>query len=146
MRDYSFTRREDNLWAHRESLNAYTRALFALAEHNFKNEERAKTLVENLENGVIRDDRPDESILIMPETRNPKPETVIGTAHWGSDGIYWRWSDSGVEATAFALRAMLAIDPKNELIEPVTNWLIKKPPGRAVEQHRATRASSRCWR
>ena len=30
--------------------------------------------------------------------------------------VYWRWSDGGVEATAFALRAMFAIDPQNKLI------------------------------
>jgi hypothetical protein len=120
---------EDNLWNHRDELNAYTRALFALAEHNLGNSARAKTLVENLANGVKRDDRPDTSILVGPQTRNSKPETVIGTAHWGEDGIYWRWSDGGVEATAFALRAMLEIDPTNQLIEPVTNWLIKNRRG-----------------
>jgi hypothetical protein len=53
----------------------------------------------------------------------------MGTAHWGEDGIYWRWSDGGVEATAFALRALLAIDPQNKLIEPVGNWLIKNRRG-----------------
>ena len=53
----------------------------------------------------------------------------MGTAHWGKDGIYWRWSDGGVEATAFALRALLIIDPQNKLIEPVTNWLIKNRRG-----------------
>ena len=53
----------------------------------------------------------------------------MGTAHWGEDGIYWRWSDGGVEATAFALRALLAIDPTNKLIEPTTNWLIKNRRG-----------------
>jgi uncharacterized protein YfaS (alpha-2-macroglobulin family) len=34
-----------------------------------------------------------------------------------------------VEATAFALRALLTIDPQNKLIEPVTNWLIKNRRG-----------------
>ncbi|HEY2081776.1 MAG TPA: alpha-2-macroglobulin family protein, partial [Verrucomicrobiae bacterium] len=120
---------EDNLWNHRDELNAYTRALFALAEHNLDNSARAKTLVENLANGVKRDDRPDTSILIQPATQNSKLETIQGTAHWGEDGIYWRWSDGGVEATAFALRAMLEIDPTNQLIEPVTNWLIKNRRG-----------------
>jgi uncharacterized protein YfaS (alpha-2-macroglobulin family) len=122
---------EDNLWTRRNDLNAYTRALFALAEHNLGNEARAKTLVENLANGVKRDDRPDNSILITGQLSTPNSQlsTVQGTAHWGNDGIYWRWSDGGVEATAFALRAMLAIDPKNDLIEPVTNWLIKNRRG-----------------
>jgi uncharacterized protein YfaS (alpha-2-macroglobulin family) len=34
-----------------------------------------------------------------------------------------------VEATAFALRAILAIDPQNPLVEPATNWLIKNRRG-----------------
>ncbi|HEY8184901.1 MAG TPA: hypothetical protein VIF64_02465, partial [Pyrinomonadaceae bacterium] len=55
--------------------------------------------------------------------------SVLGTAHWGEDGIYWRWSEGGVEATSFALRALLSIDPQNRLVEPVTNWLIKNRRG-----------------
>jgi uncharacterized protein YfaS (alpha-2-macroglobulin family) len=121
---------EDNLWNHRDNLNAYTRALFALAEHNLDNSARAKTLVENLANGVKHDDRPDTSILISPDTLHPTPDmSVLGTAHWGEDGIYWRWSDGGVEATAFALRAILEIDPTNKLVEPISNWLIKNRRG-----------------
>jgi uncharacterized protein YfaS (alpha-2-macroglobulin family)/tetratricopeptide (TPR) repeat protein len=116
----------DNLWTRRESLNAYTRALLALSAHYFHRAEQAKTLIENLENGVKRDERPDRSILIGGQPENPG---VMGTAHWGEDGIYWRWSEGGVEATAFALRALLTIDPQNKLIEPVTNWLIKNRRG-----------------
>ncbi len=117
------TKAFDNLWKNREALNAYTRALLALAAHHFGKAAEAKTLIANLENGVKRDDRPDASVLIGGAL--PVNVGVIGTAHWGEDGIYWRWSDGGVEATAFALRALLAIDPQNKLIEPVTNWLLK---------------------
>src|SRR3569833_820805 len=112
---------QDNLWARREQLNAYTRALFALAEHNFDKADRAKTLVENLENGVKRDEHPDTSVLIGGNIQQPTSniqQPIIGTAHWGEDGIYWRWSDSDVESTTFALRALLAIDPTNALNEP----------------------------
>ncbi len=116
----------DNLWQKRESLNAYTRALLALSAHYLKQPDKAKTLIENLENGVKRDDRPDQSVLVGGQVENAG---AMGTAHWGEDGIYWRWSDGGVEATAFALRALLAIDPKNKLIEPVSNWLIKNRRG-----------------
>ena len=49
-----------------------------------------------------RDDRPDTSVLIGGAGAQPNAG-VMGTAHWGEDGIYWRWSDGGVEATAFAL-------------------------------------------
>jgi uncharacterized protein YfaS (alpha-2-macroglobulin family) len=116
----------DNLWNNREKLNAYTRSLLALGAHHLGKAAEAKTLIENLENGVKRDERPDTSVLVGG---TPQNAGVMGTAHWGEDGIYWRWSDGGVEATAFALRALLTIDPKNKLVEPVTNWLIKNRRG-----------------
>jgi uncharacterized protein YfaS (alpha-2-macroglobulin family) len=117
----------DNLWKNRDKLNAYTRSLLALSAHNFGYHDKAKTLIANLENGVKVDSKPDISIVQLGATTSDP--SVIGTAHWGEDGIYWRWSDGGVEATAFALRALLAIDPQNKLIEPVTNWLIKNRRG-----------------
>jgi alpha-2-macroglobulin len=116
-----------NLWNNRDKLNAYTRALLALAAHNYGYHDQAKTLVANLENGVKIDTQPDTSIVQRgAQTSDP---SVIGTAHWGQDGVYWRWSDGGVEATSFVLRALLAIDPQNKLIEPVTNWLVKNRRG-----------------
>jgi hypothetical protein len=122
----SETKALENLWTKRDALNAYTRALLALSAHHLKAADKAKILIENLENGVKRDARPDTSVLVGGQ---PDNAGVMGTAHWGEDGIYWRWSDGGVEATAFALRALLTIDPKNKLIEPVTNWLIKNRRG-----------------
>ncbi len=116
-----------NLWNNRDRLNAYTRALFALAAHNYGYRDQAMTLIANLENGVKIDSQPDTSIV--QHGAQASDPSVIGTAHWGEDGLYWRWSDGGVEATSFALRALLAIDPKNKLVEPVTNWLIKNRRG-----------------
>jgi alpha-2-macroglobulin len=116
-----------NLWNNREKLNAYTRALLALSAHGYGYSAQAKTLIENLQNGVKIDSQPDTSI-VQRGAQSSDP-SVIGTAHWGEDGLYWRWSDGGVEATSFALRALLAIDPQNKLIEPVTNWLIKNRRG-----------------
>jgi uncharacterized protein YfaS (alpha-2-macroglobulin family) len=117
----------NNLFANRDRLNAYTRALLALAAHNFGYHDQARTLIENLENGVKIDSKPDTSIV--QQGGQSSDPSVIGTAHWGEDGVYWRWSDGGVEATSFALRALLAIDPQNKLIEPVTNWLVKNRRG-----------------
>jgi hypothetical protein len=117
----------DNLWMNREKLNAYSRALLALSAHHFGFADKAKILVQNLENGVKRDTAPDTSILIKGEQKSDA--STMGTAHWGEDGLYYRWSDGGVEATAWALRALLAIDPNHKLIEPVTNWLIKNRRG-----------------
>jgi uncharacterized protein YfaS (alpha-2-macroglobulin family) len=117
----------ENLWTNRDQLNAYTRALLALAAHNFNYQDRAQTLVRNLQDGVQIDNHPDQSVILGGGS-DPH-EGLQATAHWGNDGIFWRWSEGGVEATAFALRAMLAIDPKNELVAPVTNWLIKNRRG-----------------
>jgi uncharacterized protein YfaS (alpha-2-macroglobulin family) len=126
------TKAFDNLWANREKLNAYTRALFALTAHNFGYADKAKILVANLENGVKADHSPDESVIVggnSPTAAGATPATVMGTAHWGEDGVYWRWSDGNVESTAFALRALVAIDPQNKLIEPIMNWLVKNRRG-----------------
>ncbi len=117
----------DNLWSRRDRLNAYTRALLALAAHHFGDAERARTLVRNLANGVKRDDAPDASVLLKGS--QGRAAETMGTAHWGEDGLWWRWSEGGVEATAFALRALLAIDPGNALVEPVTAWLIRNRRG-----------------
>ncbi|HXV77302.1 MAG TPA: MG2 domain-containing protein [Candidatus Polarisedimenticolaceae bacterium] len=117
----------DNLWVRRDGLNAYTRALFALAAHELGQTERAETLVRNLANGVERDRSPDTSIVSRGAPHGS--DAVIGTAHWGSDRFYWRWSEGAIEATAFALRALLAIDPENELVEPATEWLIRNRRG-----------------
>jgi uncharacterized protein YfaS (alpha-2-macroglobulin family) len=117
----------ENLWTHREKLNAYTRSLLALSAHDFGFYDRAKILIQNLENGVKADKAPDTSVIDRGAEKSH--EAVMGTAHWGEDGIYWRWSEGGVEATSFALRALLAIDPASKLIEPVTNWLLKNRRG-----------------
>jgi len=121
------TKAFNNLWNNREKLNAYTRSLLALSAHYFGFKDKAQTLLRNLENGVKIDRAPDTSVVRRgAQTSDPN---VIATAHWGEDGLYYRWSDGGVEATSFALRALLAIDPQNKLIEPVTNWLIKNRRG-----------------
>jgi hypothetical protein len=115
-----------NVWESRDRLNAYTRALLALSAQGFGYTDKAQILIRNLENGVKKDTAPDTSVLIPG---GQSDAAVMGTAHWGEDGIYWRWSDGGIEATAFALDALLAIDPQNALVEPVTNWLIKNRRG-----------------
>src|ERR1041385_2463976 len=74
------------------------RALLALAAHNYGYRDQAKTLIANLENGVKIDTQPDTSI-VQRGAQSSDP-SVIGTAHWGEDGVYWRWSDGGVEATS----------------------------------------------
>jgi len=116
------------LWDQRERLNAYTRALLALSAHSFGRVDMAETLVRNLENGVKIDDDPPNS-SVQRGARNATSTHDVTTAHWGADGFWWRWSEGPVETTAFALRALLAIDPDNALIPQVTSWLIQNRRG-----------------
>ncbi len=117
----------ENLWSKRTRLNAYARALLALSAHHYGDNKKARVLIENLENGVVLDQTPDRS-AIQRGKKKVQP-WILKTAHWGEDGIFRRWSEGGVEATAFALSALVTIDPKHPLVEPAMNWLVKNRRG-----------------
>jgi hypothetical protein len=112
----------DNIWSKREQLNSYSRALFAWAVHADGDNDKAQVLARNLENGLHRDANSGSSVLLKGGANLP-------TAHWGATAGWWHWSEGPVESTAFALRALLAIDPQNKLVEPAANWLIKNRRG-----------------
>ena len=116
-----------NLWAKRSELNVYGRALFALAAHELERAEEARLLLDNLIDGAELDESPDTSIVQVGG--GASRDYVLRTVHWGEDGVFHRWSDGGVEATAFALRALVAIDPAHELVEPAANWLVQNRRG-----------------
>ena len=118
----------DRAYAGREKLSAYSRALLALAAHDFRDTERAHVLVRNLENGVKIDRSPDRSVLVG-NAGTPSAAETMATAHWGADRFWWHWYEGPVESTSFALQALVAIDPQNKLIEPVMNWLVKNRRG-----------------
>jgi len=117
----------DNLWETRDRLNAYSRAMFALSAQYYNRPEQAQALARNLTDGVQVDKTPDTSVVM--EGPQESLASVIATAHWGADRVYRKWSDGGIESTAFALRALLAIDPKNPLVESSMNWLVKNRRG-----------------
>lgn len=98
------TKQIARLWEMRDELNPYTRALFALSQHYRGQNDQAETLARNLANGMIED-------------KDNK------TVHWGESGIYYRFSNGGVEATAFVIKALSNIDPESKLIEPAVKWL-----------------------
>ena len=109
----------ERVYAGREKLNPYTRALLTLACHAAGRAEWTATLARNLRNNVTHD-------------------AANGTASWGTAGVAWRWSDNGIEATAFTLRALLVADPQNELIEPAMTWLTRNRKGNRWENTRDT--------
>jgi uncharacterized protein YfaS (alpha-2-macroglobulin family) len=118
----------DRTYSGREHLSAYSRALLALAAHDFGENDRAKVLIRNLEDGVKLDRKPDESVLVSSTAGTSAAETMA-TAHWGADRFWWHWWEGPVETTSFALQALMAVDPENKLVEPTMNWLVKNRRG-----------------
>lgn len=119
----------DDVWQKRERLSAYARALFALTAHRYGEAERARVLIRNLEDGVKLD------------TSGGAAESMA-TAHWGaSNRFWWRWHEGPVETTAFALQALVTVDPQHRLIEPAMNWLVKNRRGARWSNTRDTAIS-----
>ncbi|WP_309396279.1 alpha-2-macroglobulin family protein [Cerasicoccus maritimus] len=119
-----------NLWKNRDQMVAYSRALTAIAAKNLGFADEAKILADNLANGVKLDNNPQGSVLAPATGATPQDDpTILPTAHWGEDGIYYRWSRGGVETTAFVLAALVEINPQSELVTPAMNWLVKNRRG-----------------
>ncbi|MBK6896672.1 MAG: tetratricopeptide repeat protein [Alphaproteobacteria bacterium] len=112
-------KQRERLWEMRDKLNPYTRALHALGEHKRGNGEGTKILAQNLINGVLED-------------------KDSGTAHWGESGIYYRWSEGGVEGTAFVIKALSNIDPTSAYLEPAVKWMSLNRRGASWKNTRDT--------
>jgi uncharacterized protein YfaS (alpha-2-macroglobulin family) len=113
-----------NLYANRTGLTSTGLALLALAADASDRDEESRALVDMLANGVTRFDDPGSSTIGGPSGGRRLP-----LAHWGAPGRVLRWSDGAIEATSFCLRALLALDPDNELVAPATTWLVKNRRG-----------------
>lgn len=107
------------LWDMRDKLNPYTRALYALSENRRGEAERAKILAQNVLNGIDEDQQ-------------------NGTAHWGESGVNYRWSDGGVEATAFTVKALSQIDPQSQYLDEAVKWLSLNRRGASWKNTRDT--------
>ncbi len=71
---------------------------------------------------ALRDDRANELAKMLVAGVQQKGDL----AWWRSDRdpLLDDWQDSGVEATAMAVRALAARDPKNPLLEKAVRWLL----------------------
>lgn len=121
--------------ARRAELNAYSQALLALAAGRLGFTDAARTLTDALAASAIREDAPDTSVLYGRAVTGGSTQP---TAHWGRTDRSWRWSDNGVEATAFVVQALLASAPDNPVVEPAVTWLLKNRRGASWSNTRAT--------
>jgi uncharacterized protein YfaS (alpha-2-macroglobulin family) len=114
----------ENVLKKRENLTAYGRALFALSLDRYGRKDDALLLIRNLENGVVRNDA-GKAVLGSAGTGGAS----VATVHWGRETGWYRWHDGAIETTAAVIRALLAIDPGNALVEPAVTWLQRNRRG-----------------
>lgn len=96
------------VYANRDQLNDYTRALLCLGLVNRGERDKAEVCWRNIQAHRI--------------------ETEHGV-HWGQSRWGWRWSEDQVETTAFCLLAALAIEPDGPLAAKAVNWLVLNREG-----------------
>jgi len=96
----------NELYASRGKLNNYGRALLALAMHNEERTDEAKTLLRNVLQFVERDDENETAWVRTP------------AQYW------WFWWNNDIETNAWALKALVAIDPQNDLAPRLVKRLL----------------------
>lgn len=98
-------------YAGRDRLSAYGQALLALTLHNLGDSAKAETVCRNLRNTAQID-------------------TENGTASWKPrDRYWWNWYNNDVETDAWALKAYVAILPKDDLTPMLVKWLVQNKRG-----------------
>ncbi|MCH8807451.1 MAG: hypothetical protein IH986_15390, partial [Planctomycetes bacterium] len=94
------------LYERREKLTNYGRALLALAMHRMDDGGRAQTLLRNLLQYVQRDDSNETAWVRTPGQS------------------WWFWWNNDIETNAWALRALVELDPKSDLAPRIVKWLL----------------------
>jgi uncharacterized protein YfaS (alpha-2-macroglobulin family) len=103
----------DRLYRNRMKLTPYSQALLALALHQIAETDKARVLVDNLEN-TAHIDRGNGTCNWMERRRG-----------WR----WWHWWDSPVETNAAVLRAYMAIRPGSELPPMMVKWMVNNRRG-----------------
>ncbi len=102
----------DRLYRNRMKLTPYSQALLALALKQIAETDKARVLVDNLENTAHID-------------------RENGTCNWrsGRTRWWWHWWDNPVETNAAVLRAYLAVRPDGELAPMMVKWMVNNRRG-----------------
>ncbi len=96
------------VYAQRDELNEYTRALLILALLEKGERDKAEVVWRNLQARRI--------------------ETEHGV-HWGERRWGWWWSEDQVETTSFALLAAMKVEPESPLVDKAVQWLVVNRSG-----------------
>jgi uncharacterized protein YfaS (alpha-2-macroglobulin family) len=108
------------LYANRERLSAYSKALLSLALHEVGDDEKAGVLLRNLETTA-------------------KIDEANGTASWGeAPGGWWCWWNNRVETNAAVLQAYVALQPQGKVPGQMVKWLVNNRRGNTWYSTRET--------
>jgi uncharacterized protein YfaS (alpha-2-macroglobulin family) len=94
--------------AHLDALKPYGLAVFGLAHHFAGDDAAARAILQRLETTAIQ-----EGDFI----------------HWQGDSWQYRWEDDPIEATAYALRLIVALSPDSPRIPKIVAWLQSQQHG-----------------
>jgi hypothetical protein len=96
----------DDLYTSRSLMTNYGRAQLSLAMHNAKRENEAQILLRNVLQFVERDDSNETAWVRTPNQ------------YW------WFWWNNDIETNAWVLKALVTLDPKNDLAPRLVKWLL----------------------
>lgn len=95
----------DRLYAGRDKLNLYGKALLTLTLHNFA-DDRAATVLRNI---MQHKQENDETQLAWFDTPS---------------GGWWYWWNNDIETNAWILRAIVALEPQSDVAPRLVKWLL----------------------
>ncbi|MCL2647521.1 MAG: MG2 domain-containing protein [Phycisphaerales bacterium] len=98
---------KDYLYRDRAKLAVYAKAMFALALHKAKDNDKLNMLLDNIKQFLVQDDENQTAYLKMPE----------GYA-------WWYWYNSDVEANAYYLKLLSKTNPKGEAASRLAKYLM----------------------
>ena len=95
----------DRLYNHRDQLNLYGKALLAMSLSSMK-DTRAETVLQNIMQYSQKNEETKVAWFRTPDTG------------------WWYWWNSDIETHAMILRAMVQIDPDNDMAPMLVRWLL----------------------
>ncbi|MGE0042628.1 MAG: alpha-2-macroglobulin [Vicinamibacterales bacterium] len=107
-RTYRHDQARDELWAARDRLSAYGRALLLM---------------------TLPQGDPRGSELAASLAASARTEGQLAWWPMDSDPLLLDVADTSVEATAFAVQALASVDPRHRLLEPAVRWLLANRRG-----------------
>ena len=112
----------DRLYRNRIKLTPYSQALLALALKQSGDTDKAKIMVDNLQN-TANIDKENGTANWMPQQDGWLASRSLGGGWW------WHWWDNPIETNAAVLRAYLAVYPDGELAPMMVKWMVNNRRG-----------------